>query len=220
MLQSQGLVNTSFLFFFPTWSRHSHTRGTFRRDWGFYKNPWCETDSCLHESRLMTMSWLRCNSLMRLRREGCPKRVHVYTWLTTDTVCLWSAHSYENIRPMHTLLWWFIADTSGGEDIQETVGTEGIGLGQWNINIPFKKPRTFLRGTRSQWHILESWCWHGACTWPSFIAPVCPLWLGVLSVCVEVLCEQLGPKTPGSRAPSSNISWLALEAPVLGKHRP
>lgn len=99
------------------------------------------------------------------------------------TACLWSAHSYENIRPMHTLLWWFTADTSGGEDIRETVGTEGIGLGPSDINIPFKMPHTFMHGTHSQRHTLKSWCWHGACTWPSFIAPVCPLWLSVLCVC-------------------------------------
>lgn len=129
---------------------------------------------------------------MRLRRERCPKRVCtcICGWPQTHsaacTVCLWSARSYENIRPMHTLLWWFIADTSGGEDVQETVGTEGIRLGQLNINIPFKMPRTSLHGTHSQWHILKSRCWHGACTWPSFIAPVCPLWRSVLCACVCV----------------------------------
>lgn len=51
-------------------------------------------------------------------------------------------------------------------------------------------PYTFMPCTHSQGHTLKSWCWHVACTWPNFIAPVCPLWLSVL--CVEVLCEQLG----------------------------
>lgn len=34
-----------------------------------YKTPWCETDSSLHGNRLMTMSWLRCNSLICLKSE-------------------------------------------------------------------------------------------------------------------------------------------------------
>lgn len=215
-----------FLFFFATWSRHSHTGGTFERDWGFYINPRCETDSCLHESRLTTVSWLHCNSLMCLRRECCPKRVHVYMWLTTDTRCC-----MHRVSVVSSQLWKYQTNAhivmvihSRYEWRRRRAGdSRHRGDPAWSVE--YKHPvqnalhisaRHTLTMTHTEVMVL-AWGLHLT----QLYCPCVPsLAERVVCACVEVLCEQLGPKTPGSRAPSSNISWLALKSPVLGKHRP
>lgn len=115
-----------------------------------------------------------------------------------------------NIKQIHTLSRWFIADISASHFAMRRRSAPGHsrasgctkGRSAWlgQCKHPIQNALYIHAGhTHSHGHTLKSWRWHVACTWPSFIAPVCPLWLSVL--CVEVLCEQLG--------------WR-LQAPELG----
>lgn len=149
---------------------------------------------------------------------------HVVTALHCCTLCLWTAHSWK--KKYTGTDTHIVADISAPKEVQETGGTDTEWVtaqrGDQAWLVQYKHPiqnalhiyalHTFTR-THTEVMMLAC-CLH-------LTQLYCP-W--VPSLAERVVCGGFvwtaGLKTPGSRAQSSNISWLALKSPVLGKHHP